>query len=133
MQITGGTYKNVLSESVRRCLSLRGWRVEKWVVRHSVVGRRQRGGSTAERVVGSKVGAGTRRWSALAWLKEMRHQQRHNDDERLLGIGAGYFGIETGLKRNIKGRLPGMAAGASDMIAQLKRRSVKERLRRRRD
>lgn len=133
MQITGGTYKNVLSKSVRRCLSLRVWRVEKWVVRHSVVGRRQRGGSTAKRVIGSKVGAGTRGWSALAWLNEMRHQQRHDDDERLLGIGAGYSGIETGLKRKIRGRLPGMVAGASDMVAQLKRRSVKERLSCRRD
>ena len=98
-----------------------------------MVGRRQRRGSTAEGVVGSKVGAGTRRRSALAWMNEIRHQQRHDDDEQLLGIGAGYFGIETGLKRNKQGRLPGMAAGASDMIAQLKRRSLKERLRRRRD
>lgn len=63
----------------------------------------------------------------------MRHQQRDDDDEGLLGIGAGYFDIETGLKRNTRGRLPGMAAGASDMIAQVKRRSLKERLRRRRD
>lgn len=66
VQITGGTYKNVLSKSVRRSLSLRGWRVEEWIVRHSVVGRRQRRGSTAEWVVGSKVGAGTRRRGALA-------------------------------------------------------------------
>ena len=33
--------------------------------------------------------------------------------------------IETGLKRNNKGRLPAIAAGASDMIAWIKRRSFK--------
>jgi hypothetical protein len=36
--------------------------------------------------------------------------------------GRDILDIETGLKRNNKGRLPDIAAGASDMIARFKRR-----------
>jgi hypothetical protein len=55
-----------------------------------------------------------------------------SEDDGRQPTGAGYFDIETGLKRNNKGRLPGIAAGASDMIAQFKRGSLEGRRRRRR-
>jgi hypothetical protein len=65
-------------------------------------------------------------WDATS--VKIRHDKDDVDnDGQWLGAGAGYVDIETGLKRSNKGRLPGIAAGASDMIAGIKRGSLKGR------